>query len=156
MYIYLYILYPIVVLSVLLDRSINPVVASKHRFLVNPANNCNPAIAKTNKKNKTTITESKINLKAPNNVVNKTLKAFIEDIVLKGLKTLKDRNTFKFTLLLFKRYGIYPVVMIVKSNIFHASLKYEFLFKIKPNPTIFSIISIVYSIRKTRSKVSLI
>jgi len=53
-----------------------------------------------------------------------TLSAFILDMVLRGLKTLKTLKEFK--LLLFspdESLGSHAVVTIIKSSIFHGSYK---------------------------------
>ena len=51
------------------------------------------------------------------------LRALTEDIVLKGLRTLKDLRELSFTLELVMMYGRKPVMITVISRIFHASLK---------------------------------
>ena len=51
------------------------------------------------------------------------LNALTEEIVLKGLRTLKDLSAFKLTDALPMIYGIHPVTIIVKSNKFQVSLK---------------------------------
>ena len=60
------------------------------------------------------------------------LSALTDDIVLKGLRTLKDLRELSFTLEFVIIYGRKPVMITVISSIFHASLKYEPLTKITP------------------------
>ena len=61
-------------------------------------NNYNPPIAKTVKKNSSTIMISSSKLIAEKREANITLRGLILDIVLKGLKTLKTLNEFKLPL----------------------------------------------------------
>ena len=96
--------YPTNVLSFMsLVISSRPVTGSKHRFFSNPANSCSPAIANTNRKNITTITEFIISGVAEKSVIISILRFFIDEIVLKGLKTLKDLKTLRFTPLLLEK-----------------------------------------------------
>lgn len=60
-----------------------------------------------------------------------------DDIVLKGLSTRSERNALNYKPELETKYGIYAVTITVKSNIFHKSLRYELLLKIKPIAIIF-------------------
>jgi hypothetical protein len=52
-----------------------------------------------------------------------SLNAFIEDIVLRGLRTLKARNEVIFEPALPVKYGIYAVTIRAKSRMFHRSHK---------------------------------
>lgn len=61
---------------------------------------------------------------AENKAVSISLKDLIDEIVLRGLRTLNDRNAFR---LVFPfdpvKYGINPVIIIIKSRIFQESLR---------------------------------
>ena len=71
------------------------------------------------------------------------LSDFMLDIVLSGLNTLKTLKELKLLLLPPKRWGSQAVITIIKSKIFHPSLRYAFLFNINPNPIILRLISTV-------------
>jgi len=60
-----------------------------------------------------------------------------------GRNTLNDLRTEMFIALDFIRIGKYAVVTIVKSRMFHESLKYVPGFKTNPNAKILKNISIV-------------
>ena len=65
---------------------------------MNPINNCNPEIANTvNVNNRTNIALDNYETEA-NRATIIDLRALIEDIVLKGLKTLRDLKAFKLML----------------------------------------------------------
>ena len=66
------------------------------------------------------------------NAIIMDLSALTEDIVLKGLRTLKDLRELSFTLEFVMMYGRKPVMITVISRIFHASLKYDPLTKTTP------------------------
>ena len=127
----------------------------KHLYLRDPENICNPAIAKIIKTKIIIRKVSKSWGRAENKALNNTFKSLIEDIVRNGLKT---RNVLKllksneldyyFWLKRFKRFGIWALTTIIKSNIFHVSRIYAFLWNIKPNPMIFKNISTVYIHKK--------
>jgi len=52
-----------------------------------------------------------------------SLKAFIDDIALKGLSTRNARNEVILDPEFPVKYGMYAVIIRVKSRIFHISLK---------------------------------
>ena len=71
------------------------------------------------------------------------------EIVLKGRITLKERKTDRLPPLPCKKMLKKPEKMIVKSRMFHGSLKYDPLFRMKPFDTTLHTISVVYKYWKT-------
>lgn len=87
-------------------------------------NNYNPAIENIRKKNKSTINESKSKRIAEKSDVRITLNDLIVDIVLSGRSTLNTLNELKLLLPPpSTKRGNHAVTTIVKSKIFHPSLK---------------------------------
>jgi hypothetical protein len=70
--------------------------------------------------------------RAENKVIRINFRAFIEDIVLSGLRILKDLKPDKFTLDVCIIMGMYAETTMRKSSTFQESLKYDPLFRTKP------------------------
>ena len=76
------------------------------RFLRYPPKSCNPAIAKIKKKNSSTIIVSLSSGIEDKRAETITFSPSIEEILFKGLKTLKALNPLMFTLPLYTIKGM--------------------------------------------------
>lgn len=112
-----------------------PTFGLKHLFIKFPLIVYKPAIANTPKKNNNIMIVSLSKGIADNRATIKTLRPSILEIVLRGLKTLKDLRAFNLTSpVLAKKIDTVIWIIITKSRMFHGSLRYEFLFRTKPKP----------------------
>lgn len=78
------------------------------------------------------------------NAETRTQRPSIPEIVLNGHSTQNDLKTPKLREVEVTKSSTYPERTITKSSMFHASQIYAPLLKMKPNPKIFSTISMVY------------
>ena len=103
-----------------------------------------PAIANIVKKNRSTSIESLSRGMALIREDTMMRRPWMLEIVLRGRITLNDLNTDKLPPLPCRNILRKPDTMIVKSRMFHGSLKYDPLFRIKPFDTTLQTISVVY------------
>ena len=113
-----------------------------HLRLRTPVKICVPPMANINRKNNKMSMISNSREKADIKLTTMTLSPDIPEMVLRGHNTLKDLSVLKFESALIAS-RIYEDTTIVKSRMFHGSLRYEPRFSTKPNPHILNNISAV-------------